>query len=244
MIASLAMYDRPETAAANDRLWRAVRDHLGHGPDTLTRDADLWQVWQSPDLLLAQTCGFPFRARLHDQVTLVATPDYGLPGCPPGYYNSVLVTNVDHPATSLADFDGARLAYNEALSQSGWAAPHAYFAAHDLRIGPRVVTGAHRDSARAVAENRADIAALDALTWHYIQQFDPFAHLLREIDHTAPTPALPFITARAQDPAPLRNALKAAISDLAPADRALLSLRDVLVIPEAAYLAVPTPPAP
>ena len=52
MIAHLGMYDRPETAAANDRLWTAMRAHLGRGPDALTRDAEVWQVWQSPDLLI------------------------------------------------------------------------------------------------------------------------------------------------------------------------------------------------
>ena len=31
MIASLPMYDRPETAAANDRLWQGVRERLGQG---------------------------------------------------------------------------------------------------------------------------------------------------------------------------------------------------------------------
>jgi hypothetical protein len=64
MIAALPMYDRPETAGANDRFWESVRDHLGYGPMTLTRGRDHWDIWQSPDLVLAQTCGLPFRAKL------------------------------------------------------------------------------------------------------------------------------------------------------------------------------------
>ena len=52
MIASLPMYDRPETAAANDRLWQGVRERLGQGPEHLTRGGDLWAQWQSPDLIL------------------------------------------------------------------------------------------------------------------------------------------------------------------------------------------------
>jgi hypothetical protein len=81
MIAALPMYDRPEMRAANDRFWQAIRDRLGDGPPHLTRDRDPWDIWQAPDLLLAQTCGFPYRARLHGRIYLVGTPDYGVEGC-------------------------------------------------------------------------------------------------------------------------------------------------------------------
>lgn len=244
MIAALPMYDRPETADANDRLWQAIRARLGLGPDHLTRERDLWEIWQAPDLLLAQTCGYPYRARLHGHVTLVGTPDYGLPDCPPGYYCSVLVARADDPRQTLGDFDGASFAYNEALSQSGWAAPAAHMAAHGLSFGRLLETGAHRASARAVAEGHADLAALDAVTWALIQRHDSFAHELRAIDRTTPTPGLPLITARGTDPAPLFAATAAAIADLSPGDRDTLLLRGLVAIPAAAYLALPIPAAP
>ena len=91
MIAHLGMYDRPETAAANDRFWSSIRDQLGFGPDTLTREIGFMEAWESPDLLLSQTCGMPYRLRLRPKVTLVGTPDFALPDCPPGYYNSVFI---------------------------------------------------------------------------------------------------------------------------------------------------------
>ncbi|MEP2533995.1 PhnD/SsuA/transferrin family substrate-binding protein [Shimia sp.] len=244
MIASLSMYDRPETAEANDRLWKAIRSHLTDAPRDLTRDADVWSVWQSPELMLAQTCGMPYRTRLHHHVRLVATPDYGLPGCPPGYYNSVLVAHHTQAAQPLSAFDGASLAYNEAMSQSGWAAPFAHFTEHGLKIGPRTATGAHRESAQAVAEQQADIAAVDALTWALIQQFDDFSTNLTEIARTAPTPALPFITAPNRDPEPIRCALSQAVAQLSAADRGLLRLKDIVFMPAQSYLNVPTPPQP
>lgn len=40
MIAGFPMYDRPETAAAHDRLWSAIRARLGYGPARLTRAYD------------------------------------------------------------------------------------------------------------------------------------------------------------------------------------------------------------
>ena len=164
MIASLGMYDRAETAAANDRFWALIRDALRAkglaAPEDLVRgEGAYWAAWQDPKLVLSQTCGFPFRARLHDKVTLVATPDYGLEGCPPGYYASVFVARAED-GRCLPEFRQARFAYNEALSQSGWAAPQNHAATMGFHFATLVETGSHRGSALAVAEGRADLAQL------------------------------------------------------------------------------------
>ena len=245
MIASLGMYDMPAVRGANDRFWTAIRARLGYGPERLTRGAEPWAVWQSPDLLLAQTCGMPYRTRLHGRVTLVGTPDHGLPFCPPGHYNSVLLVRAGAGGRRVQDFAGGVLAYNEALSQSGWAAPMTHLGALGVRFSRHVATGAHAASARAVAEGRADMAGLDALTWEMLKDHDGgLAARLRVIATTSPTPALPWITALGRDPAPIAAAIGAAIGDLAPADRAALHLGGLEDIPAAAYLAVPTPPGP
>ena len=248
MIASLPMYDRPETAAANDRLWAGIARALAAeglaAPAALDRATGLWETWTSPDLLLSQTCGLPYRTRLHGQVTLVATPVCDLPGAPPGHYHSVLVARRRDPRRDLADFDGATLAYNEALSQSGWAAPAAAAAALGITYGAGVATGTHRASARAVAEGRADLAAIDGLTWRMIRRWDDFAAALKEIGTTRPTPALPWITARSRDPAPIARALREAVARLSPEDRDALGILGTTWIPPEAYLALPPPPSP
>jgi ABC-type phosphate/phosphonate transport system substrate-binding protein len=248
MIASLPMYDRPETAGANDRLWSGIARALAArgiaAPATLDRTTDLWATWTSPDLLLSQTCGLPYRTRLHGQVTLVASPVCDLPGVPPGHYHSVLVARRADPRRDLADFDGATLAYNEALSQSGWAAPAAAAAATGIAYGAGVATGAHRASARAVAEGAADLAAIDGLTWRMIRRWDAIATDLKEIGTTAPTPALPWITAATRDPAPLAEAISEALADLSPEDRDALGLIGAIRIAPDRYLAVPNPPPP
>jgi ABC-type phosphate/phosphonate transport system substrate-binding protein len=243
-IAALPMYDRPETAPANDALWAAIRARLGHGPACLTRADDLWPIWLSPDLLLAQTCGLPFRARLHDKVTLIGTPDYGLPGCPPGHYRSVFVARAEGGPATLDAAAGRRFAYNDALSQSGWAAPQAHMAALGLPFGALLKSGGHRGSALAVAEGRADFAALDAVTWALIQKHDGFATALQVIAETAPTPGLPLIAAPGTDPAPLFAAFAGAVQDLSAKDRATLHLEGLVAIPAQAYLAQPLPTAP
>ena len=249
MIASLGMYDFGALMGANDRFWALIRDHLRaagiDAPDALIRGEDaFWPTWQSPDLLLSQTCGYPFRAQLHGNTRQVCTPDYGLPDAAPGHYYSNFVVRHDDPRTNLADFDSAPFAFNEDLSQSGWAAPQNHVAKLGLRLPPTYRSGGHRRSARAVADGVADIAALDAVTWALMQDVDPVVQELRVIARTEPTPGLPYITAGHRDPAPMLSAITEAIPRLAPADRALLRVKDVVAIPLSAYLAVPNPPTP
>ncbi|WP_425045596.1 phosphate/phosphite/phosphonate ABC transporter substrate-binding protein [Primorskyibacter sp. S87] len=241
MIAQLGMYDPPPLHAANNRFWQEIRTRLGYGPKPLTRDGDVWQVWQSPSLLLSQTCGYPYRARLHGKVTLLGTPDYGLPDCPPGYYYSVFVVAADNRVTSPNELLSGCFAFNDALSQSGWAAPRTYFGVTPARL---LETGSHAASAQAVAENHAQMAALDAVTWEILKAHDPVARDLRVIARTQPTPALPYISALGRDPTPIAAAIKGAIRDLSSDVRDLLMLKDLVPIPASAYLAVPTPPPP
>ena len=240
MIAALGMYDRPETAAANDALWSGIQQSLGYGPDTLTRDRNFWDIWQSSDLLLAQTCGLPYRAKLHDKVTLIGSPVYDIPDCPAGQYFSVLVAH-QSAADALSDFDGCTFAYNEALSQSGWAAPTKALVESSIKPGRLMETGAHRASAIAVAEGRADLAGLDVVTWQLIQRHDAFASNLKVIAKTEPTPVLPLITAQDRDPNPLFEAVEAAIAALPEATRDTLCLRGLTKVPKADYLAQPIP---
>ena len=248
MIASLGMYDRPETAGANDALWSLIRDGLRArgipAPQTLTRgDLAYWPAWQSPELLLSQTCGLPFRARLHPHVTLIGTPDLGVGGCAPGYYRSVLIARQDDPRTSEAEFSTARLAINEPQSQSGWAAVHQHFVDLGLSISPAVFSGSHRASALAVARGQADFAALDAVSWELMTRHDGFASRLRVFGHTRPTPALPLITAQSTQCDALFDSVSQAISALTAAHRHTLCLQGLTRIPATVYLALPIPPA-
>lgn len=239
MIAMLGMYDRPELTAANDAFWASIRDNLGYGPASLTRDMDFWDIWRAPDLLFAQTCGLPFRSKLHGNVQLVGTPDYGLTGCPAGLYQSVIVAR-SGSGIDLKNVSDVTLAYNEKLSQSGWAA----FWSHvpkGTKLKAEVASGGHVHSAKMVATGDADIASIDALTWELIKTYDSFASDLRVIDKTTPTPGLPYITSLSQNAKDLADAVRSAIADLSAGQRELLHIQDLITIPEQDYLAIPLP---
>ncbi len=243
MTAMLGMYDMPALQPANDRFWTLIRDHLGLGPPRLTRDRDFWEIWQDPDLVFAQTCGMPYRTKLHDTVQLVGTPDYGLPGCPPGYYRSIFVARAKDNRP-LSELVRGCFAYNEPLSQSGWSAPITHLSELGLSPDTLLQTGAHAASAQAVASGQADLASLDLLTWLLLREHTDLGEALREVELTTPTPALPYITSNTRDAAQLNSALGKAVSDLALQDRSALHLRGLVDIPAEHYLRVPTPPSP
>ncbi len=248
MIASLMMYARPQLADAHDRLWALIRTSLADAgvaaPENLSQDAEELAVWTHPELVLSQTCGMPYRLWLHDKVRLVGTPDYGVEGCPPGHYRSALVVRADDPRNGLAAYRDALFAYNQVFSQSGYAAPYFHIKPHGFWFENRLHCDAHLQSAKAVAEGRADIASLDAVSWRLMQEYEPSASKLRVLEYTTPTPGLPMITSMQHDPAVILHAVSAAIDAMLPADRLALGLRGIVTIAKDAYLAVPNPDRP
>jgi len=245
MIASLAMYQRPQLVDSHSRFWRLIASNLRdaglNSPEQLSQNAGEDRVWQHPELVLSQTCGMPYRTWLHDKVELVGTPDYGLTNCPPGFYRSALVVRLDDPREELPEFRTSTFAYNQSFSQSGYAAPFWHLEAHSYWFENRLYTEQHLESARAVALGRADIASLDAVSWRLIQTYEPFASNLRVLEWTAPTPGLPLITAKGNDPAVIFTAVERAITQLQDKDRDLLGILGLVFIPKEDYLTLLNP---
>jgi len=247
MIASLPMYWRDETADLWRAFWAEVRAAARlEGPllPDLTPPGDIpppWtEHWLRPDLALSMTCGLPFRTVLKDKVTYVGTLDFG-PGQAPGHYQSQVITRrgVD-PAAPL------RLAYNSADSQSGWAVTQSAQPFSDMpRFSDFIATGSHAASLATVAEGRADIAYIDAVTWRLLKRYDPNAQRVLLYGRSVTTPGLPLITALGIDPTPLRRALIAACAAFTPTDpMAMGGPLTFHVLDPAQYYAVPIPSAP
>jgi ABC-type phosphate/phosphonate transport system substrate-binding protein len=236
MIASLPMYDWPEVRQATDALWSCLRDAIRERdietPEKLDRSSLNGEVWTDPTLVLSQTCGMPWRLGLHTQAQLIGTPDYRVEGCPPGYYCSVIVVRTEDVRTNLSEFAQATCAFNSRDSQSGFAAWEG------MQFGALLETGAHAASIAAVASRKADIAAIDAVTWRLARQFQPEAAHLRVLEKTKPTPGLPFITARGQNASPLFEAASEGIAALDKTTRETLGIQGLVHIPDEAYRAV------
>jgi ABC-type phosphate/phosphonate transport system substrate-binding protein len=199
------MYDWPELRQDTDLLWDRLRESLQDNgfpaPQHLDRGQPVGTLWQSDRLLLAQTCGLPFVRDLTGKVSLVGTPAYDIK-CGAGSYYSVIVVHTDCKAQSLDDVAGLRLAYNGKGSQSGYAAL-AYSlsnsAPHGGVFSSSLCSGSHRESIKAVAEGRADVAAIDAVTWEIALQHENSVADLRVLALTEPTPGLPFVCTNQSD---------------------------------------------
>ncbi len=244
MIASLPMYMRPETRDAYNRYWALIQEQLLqigiHAPNQLS-DAEDLQHWLQDDLVFSQTCGMPYRTALKNYVQLVGTPDFGLEGCPAGYYNSVLIVHLQDEREQVTDYKTAHLAVNSKISQSGYAAPQNMAKTLGFEFKNTVLSDAHRISAKMVANGTAEIAAIDAVTWRDIQRYDTFAADLKVIAKTPPTPGLPYICALQFDKNDIRQAVATALPQLSTADQDTIGIKALIDIPTAEYLAVPNP---
>ncbi|PCE22704.1 phosphate ABC transporter substrate-binding protein [Paraburkholderia acidicola] len=241
-IASLPMYNVTPALAA---LWRELLDDALRAvtPDVAIIDAgdDLHALWRRDDLLLAQTCGYPLMHGLQDRVQLVATPEFNAPGCDGTDYSSALVTRASAPLATLEACRGARAAFNQDDSNSGMnVLRHAVAPlARDGRFFSEVVrTGSHLGSLRALAEDRADIAAIDCVTMAYVRDALPeLAQQVRQIGWSAASPGLPLIAVNTVAPetvAALRHALNAA-NDAQPQRAAQLRLKRFTALTFADY---------
>ena len=202
-VASLGMYDGSLLRDANDALWRSIAERLAvrgiaDVPAMLDRDRSLDAIWSDPDLLLAQCCGYPLVTRYRGRLRYVATPSYSAPGCVGASYRSRLIVRADEPAEHLGGLRGRRAAINERQSNSGMnlfraaVAPLARGAPFFAEV---IETGSHAGSLRAVAEGRADVAAIDAVSFVHIVCGEPsLAMRVRTLGWTDPSPGLPFVT--------------------------------------------------
>ncbi len=230
-VAGLPMYDWPEVCTEVDALWRAIATRIRaaglEAPSTLWRPAASEDLWSHPDLLVGETCGSQVVGAFAGRVEVLGVLDHAVDGCRPGDYRSVLVCRNDDPADSLADLRGRPVAINGRYSQSGHGALAAEVAplAADARFfGEVVETGSHRESMRATAEGRADLASIDEVCWRLGLDHEPAVDELRVLAWTDPTPAPPLVTGWAN--VGLRDRLNRAVAE-AVADLDL-SVRETL----------------
>jgi len=228
-LAALPMYNVTPTLAAD---WRVLLEHVhsrlqpwldarGDSLQLVHPATSLTEFWLRDDVLLAQTCGYPLMHALNDRVQLVTTPIFSIDGCANGDYRSVLVARKAAGVTSLESSRGLRAAYNSNDSNSGMnllrhavaplAGGRAFFASV-------IETGGHLASLKALLDDRADIAAIDCVTFAFVREHLPaLADGVIEIGVTVSSPGLPLIASKKVLPDGI-EALRAALSNAVAQD--------------------------
>ena len=201
-LASLPMYVSHRDAVT--QLWAVVaaqlrEQGLANTPAALTWPADLHAHWLHPELLLSQTCGYPFMDDLAGKVQLIGCFQYDAPGCEGITCHSALIARDEHATLALENFRGLRAAFNVDNSQSGYNAFRAQFAPlsqHGKFFSSTLETGGHRLSVDAVRTGLADLASIDCVTYAGFKRYSPEAvQGLHVVGYTASYPGLPLITA-------------------------------------------------
>src|SRR5215467_9995063 len=111
MIAGLPMYDLPELHAPDDEWWRGLArafrvEGIDDIPDQLDRSLSLEELWGSPDMVLAQACGYQLMGDWAGRLEYLATPCYAAPGCEGSSYCSWIVIRADSSGGDLEDLRG------------------------------------------------------------------------------------------------------------------------------------------
>jgi ABC-type phosphate/phosphonate transport system substrate-binding protein len=242
------MYDSvPPVQAANDRLWQGIRDRLRaagfQAPDVLDRNISYDGIWLEPDLVLAQTCGYPYVSHLKGKVRLVATPAFEFAGGRGTERVSFIIVAENNPARRLEDLLGAVASVNDWGSNSGMNLFRA--AVMPLASGGRFfseikISGGHLASIKAVQDGESDVAAIDTVTWGHLARHRPeMLAGVRILAESPGGPGLPYITrldAPDAEVEALRKAITETIGDPAYADAvAALGLTGVEILDDEDY---------
>ena len=126
-------------------------------------------------------------------------------------YSSKIVVHRDSPYQTFDDLRGTRLAINEPGSYSGSVVVRAHLASlgESGAFFPEVViSGAHAQSLRWVADGQATAAAIDCTVYNYLMPRHPqLSRALRVIAVLGPNPAPPWVVS-ADMPPTLRGQIK------------------------------------
>ncbi|WP_026595757.1 phosphate/phosphite/phosphonate ABC transporter substrate-binding protein [Methyloferula stellata] len=219
------MYDLPQLKPATDAFWHAIAERLKNAgltavPASLTRTDDYQGAWRDPDLLFGQACGYPLVKQFKSAVQIVATPIYGSSGCEGFEHCSFFIVNAKAQHRTLRDVRGSVCAVNSFDSNTGMnllRAAIAPIAESNDFFRSVVITGSHHKSLEAVAEGRADIAAIDCVSFAHFERFEPeLTERVSKIGESVRTAAPPYITARKTDAGILR-VLREVLNDVATA---------------------------
>lgn len=192
-LAALPWYNFPSTRPHLDTVWRETRSRLGAAgigqtPVALNHSIDYAEFHADPQLTLSQCCGLDLFQPHTRNVIPFAAPVITAYEVPRGRYFSRIV------ARPSARLDAPHVVINNRFSHSGHTAIRMWLKLQGIARFTVSETGSHAQSLASLREGRADLAAIDALSWLHLDTAG-----LEILDTSEPAPAPPFITGRESD---------------------------------------------
>ncbi|MGR4001095.1 MAG: PhnD/SsuA/transferrin family substrate-binding protein [Alphaproteobacteria bacterium] len=243
--ANLNLYLWPETRGAFLLLWQFLRARLTEaGIETspeVAGEVATRALANDGALAVGQVCGIDVshHSACYRTLGAFAGEDARLQ---PARYDSVLIAPADNPNIEAANLADGRAAINNPDSFSGSIALRAFvFGRSDGgRFEKMIVTGGHLASIQAIAEGRADFAAIDALCYGFASRFYPeLVRRVRVIGHTKEMPAPPLVVGADLD-GEIAASLTRAVHDFFATPEGARAMRDIGIVgfaemPNSAY---------
>jgi phosphonate transport system substrate-binding protein len=182
---------------------------------------DRERAFDSKEVAVCWMCGAVYVRKLdhHEgDVELLAAPVMIAPRYQdrPVYFSDVIV-RVDSPFQTFGDLRGARWAYNEPNSHSGYKVTLWYLASHGYGtgfFGQVHGSGAHQNSIQMVLSGEIDASAIDSTVLETELNRQPdLASRLRIIESFGPSPIPPWVM-YAGLPADVKATLRQAFSQM------------------------------
>jgi len=195
--ASLPWYNFASTRPTLDRVWREVRAQLtGDGYSDLPQQLDHKRTFRElaagGNFLLSQCCGLDLLQPYSDEIVPVGAPVITTLDASNGYYYSYIVTRTGADFTDL--LEPLRVVINDPASHSGSTAIKVWLATNHGGACAFETTGSHARSVHALQSAKADVAAIDAFSWQFLD-----THGLQVLARSAAAPAPPFVTGKHSD---------------------------------------------
>ena len=187
--------------------WQSVFDRVFPRLDNRDLNRELLFETGRPVLLddnlyVGHTCGYPLVTHLRNRLTPFCVPLFDVPGCSGKKYSSQIIVPTDADIESLADCRDAIVAINTSDSNSGMNALRHALAeagAKGKYFRQVLITGGHLQSLEAVADGRAQLAAIDCVTYQLIADRNPdLVTRVRGIGFSTQTCGLPFVVPNAR----------------------------------------------
>jgi len=229
-------------AANADSVCAAIADYIGKQVrvEGIFFAPEVWQqrerAFDANTMQVCWMCGAVYVRKLRGaeaDVELLAAPVMAAPRYKdrPIYFSDVIVRADSHFVT-FNDLRGAKWAYNEPNSHSGYTVTRWYLAEHGYGanfFGQAVGSGAHQRSLQMVLAGEVDATAIDSTVLETELVRNPqLAEQIRTIETFGPSPIPPWVM-HAALPAELKAALRQAFGEMhqTEAGRAILAMGQI-----------------
>jgi len=191
--AALPWYRFPETQPILDSIWKDVLADLRsagveHAPEFLDHTTPHRALLGKPSLILSQCCGPDLFEDYAINMVPFAAPVISAYEVEPGYYFSHIVTGDSGVDGKSVELNSLRVVINSRTSHSGCVAMKLWLESRGIEDYIIYESGSHHNSVRELKAGRADIAAIDALSWRFLDALG-----LKILDNSKPALAPPFV---------------------------------------------------